>query len=147
MRRDLWSSNHYLAPAVGSPVCVLDESRYEGIYRSKVLGEQLFAGIKLDVAEIRMLRWMSGVITLERIRNERIRGTTKVGELSKKVQGSRLKWYGHVSRREQEYMGKRVMVIEVRGKRRKGRPNRKWLDNIRNNLSERIVRGGSVRPS
>ena len=34
---------------------------------------------KLDVAELRMLRWMSGVTKLDRIRNERIRGTTKVG--------------------------------------------------------------------
>ena len=33
---------------------------------------------KLDVAEMRMLRWMSGVTKLDRIRNERIRGTTKV---------------------------------------------------------------------
>ena len=48
---------------------------------------------KLDVAEMRMLRWMSGVAKLDRIRNERIRGTTKVGEISTKVQESRLKWY------------------------------------------------------
>ena len=40
-------------------------------------------------------------IFITRIRNERIRGTTKVGEISKKVQESRLKWYGHVSRREE----------------------------------------------
>ena len=64
---------------------------------------------KLDVAEIRMLRWMSGVTKLDRIRNERIRGTTKVWEISKKVQESRLKWYGHVLRREDKYVGKRVM--------------------------------------
>ena len=38
---------------------------------------------KLDVAEMRML--MSGVTKLDRIRNERIRGTTKVGEISKEV--------------------------------------------------------------
>ena len=48
---------------------------------------------KLDVAEMRMLRWMSAVTKLDRIRNERIRGTTMVGEISKKVQESRLKWY------------------------------------------------------
>ena len=54
---------------------------------------------KLGVAEMRMLRWMSGFTKLDRIRNERIRGTTKVGEISKKVQESRLKWYGHVFRR------------------------------------------------
>ena len=39
---------------------------------------------------------------MDRIRNERIRGTTKEGEISKKVQESRLKWYGHVSRREEK---------------------------------------------
>ena len=72
---------------------------------------------KLDVAEMRMLRWMSGVTKLDRIRNERIRGTTKVGEISKKVQESRLKWYGHVLRREDEYVGKRVMAMEVPGKK------------------------------
>ena len=53
------------------------------------------------------------------------------------VQESRLKWYGHVFRREDEYVGKRVMGMEVPGKRRRGRPNRRWLDSIRNDLSER----------
>ena len=43
--------------------------------------------------------------------------TTKVGEISKKVQESRLKWYGHVLRREDEYVGKRVMAMEVPGKK------------------------------
>ena len=40
-------------------------------------------------------------------------------------------------RREDECVGKRVMGMEMPGKRRRGRPNRRWLDNIRNDLSER----------
>ena len=96
---------------------------------------------KLDVAEMRMLRWMSEMTKLDRIRNERIRGTTKVGEISKKVQESRLKWYGHVLRREDEYVGRRVMGMEVPGKRRRGRAKRRWLDSIRNDLSERELSG------
>ena len=71
-----------------------------------------------------------------------------MGEISKKVQESRLKWYGHVLRREDEYVGKkRVMGMEVPGKRRRGRPKRRWLDNIKNDLSERqLFRGGRARP-
>ena len=104
---------------------------------------------KLDVAEMRMLGWMSGVTKMDRIRNERIRGTTKVGEISKKVQESRLKWYGHVLRREDEYVGKRVMGMEVPGKRRRGRPKRRWLDSINPlSLSERgLSWGGRARPA
>ena len=49
-----------------------------------------------------MLRWMCGVTDSDRIRNERIRGTVKVGEISKKVQECRLKWYGHVMRKKEE---------------------------------------------
>ena len=42
-----------------------------------------------------------------------------------------------VLRREEEYVCKKVMVMEVPGKRRRGRPKQRWLDNIRNDLSER----------
>ena len=84
-----------------------------------------------------MLRWMSGVTKLDRIRNEIIRGTTKVGEIAKKVQESRLKWYWQVLKREYEYVGNRVMAMEVLGNKWRGRPKRMWLDSIRNDLSER----------
>ena len=33
------------------------------------------------------------------IRNERVRRTMKMGEITKKFQERRLKWYGHVTRR------------------------------------------------
>ncbi len=73
----------------------------------------------LEVAEMRMLRWMCRVTKLDMIRNERIRGTTKVGEIAKKVQERRLKWYGHVMRREEQYVGTRAMEMKVQGRRRR----------------------------
>ena len=53
-------------------------------------------------------------------------------EISKKVQESRLKWNGHVVRSGQEKDGDRGAAERLRG-----RPRRMWLNNIRNDLSER----------
>ena len=68
-----------------------------------------------------------------------IEGQRRWEKISKKVQESRLKWYMGTPefRREEEYAGKRVMVMEVPGKRTRGRPKRRWLGNIKNDLSER----------
>ncbi|XP_063601129.1 uncharacterized protein LOC134777224 [Penaeus indicus] len=41
---------------------------------------------KLDGAEMKMLRWTGGVTRRDRIRNDYIRGTAKVVEISKKIQ-------------------------------------------------------------
>ena len=38
-------------------------------------------------------------------------GATKVGEITRKVRRSRLKWYGHVMRSQEEYLGKRVLLF------------------------------------
>ena len=90
---------------------------------------------------MRVLRWMGGVTKLDRIRNEIISEIAKVGKISKKVQESSLKWYGNVLRR----VGKRVMMIDVRWKRRSESPKRKWLDNVRNDLSERELPGDETQ--
>ena len=89
---------------------------------------------KLEVAEMRMLRWMCGVTKLDKIRNERIRGTTKVEEITKKVQERRLKWQGHVMRREEDYVGRRAMVMKVQERRKKGRTKRRWLDKVKDDI-------------
>ena len=63
---------------------------------------------KLEVAEMKMLLWVCGVTKLDKVRNERIRWSTKVGEIVKKVlQERKLKWYGHVVRREEHYIDSR----------------------------------------
>ena len=85
---------------------------------------------RMNVTEMRMLRWMCGVSREGRIRNENIRGSVKVTELSKKMQEVRLRWYGHVMRRENDYVGRKVVEMDVPGggRRRRGKPKKRWKD-------------------
>ena len=99
---------------------------------------------RMDVAEMRMLRWMCGVTRRDRIRNELIRGTTKVREISDKIQESRLRWYGHIMRRDEQYVGKRVMEMNIPGRRKRGRPRRRWMDCIKDDLREKRLTGDEV---
>ncbi|KAK3547424.1 hypothetical protein QTP86_020881 [Hemibagrus guttatus] len=61
---------------------------------------------ELEIAELKMLRFSLGVTRLDRIRNEYIRGTAHVGRLGDKVREARLRWFGHVQRRERKEYSK-----------------------------------------
>ena len=71
---------------------------------------------KMDVAEMKLLRWEIGLTRREKIWNEVVRGKLGVREVSAKAKENRLWWYGHVRRREESYAGRRVK-IEMPGKR------------------------------
>ena len=99
---------------------------------------------RMEVAEMRMLRWMCGVTKRDRIKNNLIRGTVKVAEVSKKLQERRLQWFGHVMRRGDEFPCKTVMNMEVPGTRRRGRPRMRWRDSVNRDMRERNVNEGLV---
>ena len=112
---------------------------------------------KLEVAELKMVRWALGVtredkirneyirgtariaklgekIREDKIRNEYIRGTARIAKLGEKIREARLQWYGHVKRREAEYVGRRTLEMEVPGRRKRGRPRKRWLDVVREDM-------------
>ena len=89
---------------------------------------------RMDVAEMRMLRWMCGVTREDRIRNEYIRGSTKVVEISKKIQEGRLRWYGHLMRRDEDHVARHTMEMEIEGRRKRGRPRKRWRDCVKDDL-------------
>ena len=80
---------------------------------------------------------MCGVTKKDKIRNELIKGTVKIANISLKMEGRRLKWYGHVMRRDGNSVGRRVMEMEVPGHRRRGRPKYRWKDRLKVDVLER----------
>ncbi|KAK3540238.1 hypothetical protein QTP70_028441 [Hemibagrus guttatus] len=89
---------------------------------------------ELEVAELKVLRFSLGVTRLDRIRNEYIRGTAYVGRLGDKVREARLRWFGHVQTRESEYIGRRMLDMELPGRRQRGRPKRRYMDGINEDM-------------
>jgi hypothetical protein len=91
---------------------------------------------QLHVTEMRMLRAMCGVTREDHIRNTFIRGTLKVAPIKEKLRSSRLRWLGHVERREVDHVTRRVQELDVAGRRGRGRPKKKWSDCVRQDLEE-----------
>ena len=91
---------------------------------------------EMEVAEMKMLRFTMGMTRKDKIRNEHIRSTVKVERLGMKMSEDRLRWYGLVMRRDQEYVGRKMMEMELPGKRRRGRPKRRFLDVVKEDIKE-----------
>ena len=91
---------------------------------------------------MRMLRWMCGVTRKYKIRNEHIRGRTRVAQASKKITERRLIWYGHVMRRDGEHILRKVMRADIPGKRKRGRPKTRWKDACQRDLQSTGLRAG-----
>ena len=91
---------------------------------------------EMEVAEMKMLRFSMAVTSKDKIRNEHIRSTVKVERLGMKMREGRVKLYGHVMKRDQEYVGRKMMEMELPGKRKRGRPKRRFLDVVKEDMEE-----------
>ena len=90
---------------------------------------------ELEVAEMRMLRFSLGVTKIDKIENRLIRGTAHVRRLGDKLRESRLRWFGHVMRRKEEkYIGRKMLQIAYSRCKRRGRPRRKFMDAAREDM-------------
>ena len=90
----------------------------------------------MDVAELKMLRFSLGVTRMDKIRNEYIRGTAQVGKFGEKTREARLRWYGHLRRKDDGYIGRRMLRMELPGKRKRGRPKRRFMDVVKEDMAE-----------
>ena len=89
---------------------------------------------KMEVAELKIVRWALRVTRKDKIGNEYVRGTAKIAKLGDKLRNARLRWYGHVKRRKENYVGKRMMEMAVPDIRKRGRPRRRWMDLAREDM-------------
>nr|GEU64172.1 ataxia telangiectasia mutated family protein [Tanacetum cinerariifolium] len=94
---------------------------------------------RMEVAELRMLRWTCGKTMLDMILNGVYRAELEVEAIINKMREGCLRWFGHVRRRPQSTPVWRVEALVVDGVRRRGRPKLKWEDRVKHDLKELLL--------
>jgi len=87
--------------------------------------------VALQRAEMRMVRWMCGVKLKDRLPSKELRERLGIDDIALVLQQNRLRWYGHVLRKDDDNWMKKCMEYEVQGPRPRGRPKRTWREVIR----------------
>ena len=85
---------------------------------------------------MRMVRWMCGVSLREKKTNAELRESMGIEKISDVMRRNRLRWMGHVLKKEGNDWVKKSMEMTVEGSRDRGRPKMIW---------EKVVERDKVR--
>ena len=74
---------------------------------------------------------------MDNIRYEYIRGTAQVGWFGEQTREVILRWHGHVRRKDDGYIGRRMLMMELPGKRKRGKPKMRFMDGVIEDTEDR----------
>ena len=67
-------------------------------YGSETRPLLVYAGLKLERAEVQMIRWICGISLKDKRTNDKLRRLVGVEPITTFIRSGRLRWYGHVMR-------------------------------------------------
>jgi len=93
--------------------------------------------VALQRAEMRMVKWMCDVKVKDKIPNKELRERLGIDDIVLVLQQNRLRWCGHVLRKEDTDWVKKCIEYEVEGSRPSGRPERAWKEVVQKDCQAR----------
>jgi len=72
--------------------------------------------------------------------NRELEGISKGKNITKWIKGQRISWLGHLDRMEEDRMPEKIFTQELEGTRRKGRPRKRWKEEVERDLQVLGVR-------
>ena len=93
--------------------------------------------VALQRAEMRMVRWMCGMKLQDKIPSKGLRETLGLDDTISVLQQNRLRWYGHVLRKEDSNWVKKCMEHEVEDSRPRSRPKKTWREIVEKDCQAR----------
>ena len=88
---------------------------------------------KLERSDMRIVRYIYGAKLSDRISSAHLRERLGLEDLKLVLRKRRLRWFGHVERRDEEWIRK-SLVMEVGGKRPRGRPKKSWMEIVESDM-------------
>ena len=91
---------------------------------------------RLERAERMMIRWICGVTLKDRCKSEELRKRLDIEDVADEIRMSRLRWFGHLERKEGEDWVSACRNMVVPGNSGKGRPRKRWRDVVEDDLKK-----------
>ena len=91
----------------------------------------------LQLAEMRMVRWMCNVKVKDRVPSKKLRERLGMDDIILILQQNRFRWYGHVLRKEDTDWVKKCVEYKVEGSRPRCRPKRTWKEVVQKDCHAR----------
>lgn len=104
------------------------------IYGAETWATKVEHDMKLERTEMRMIRWMCGVSLRERRTSVELRQRLGVEPIGEVVRRNRLRWFGHVERKDDADWVKNCTKLVVEGSVPPGRPRMTWQSAVSNDM-------------
>ena len=94
---------------------------------------------RLRATERRMLKMICGVTLKNMVESMVIASRVRVDDLEEHLRQKRVRWFGHIARRDEEVEIKKVFELKIEGWRKRGRPVKQWIDMVEEDMKKRGV--------
>ena len=91
---------------------------------------------KLHTNEMRMQRWAREKTRLDHVRNVDIWKEAHMYPMAKLLREKRLRWFGHVQRRDTYAATRKILQMTVDVKRNRARPKLRWRDLVKDDMAK-----------
>ena len=94
---------------------------------------------RLQATERRMLRMICGATLKDMVESTVIASRVGVDDLENHLRQKRLRRFGHNVGRDEEVEIKKVLELETEGRRKRGRPVKRWIDVVEEDMKKKGV--------
>lgn len=99
----------------------------------------------IEACEMKILRKIEGVSRMDKIKSETIRNNLKIKSVLLKIETQQLRWFGHLTRMEEQRTTKVIWETVTGNSKRRGRPRKTWNSVIANILKKKDVTWNQAR--